>query len=181
MLYFWKEIWKYSQDSLSYLESCDNFYQWFDLSVDSVSSDNIKSNRIDKQMVQTNKTFFLFMCESILCSYSSELLGLGNSNKYQQNMFSQIRKKNADIFLSKKSLIWSCRQKAKESIQNIYLTLKVPSKICSRWHSKIIFYFSEKISLDILCESSVKAIWSVKTYFLRKKKSKCCLLQLKKK
>ena len=32
------------------------------------------------------------------------------------------------------------------------LTLKVPCKICSRWHFKIfIFYFSEKTSLDISC------------------------------
>ena len=35
------------------------------------------------------------------------------------------------------------------------LTLKAPSKICSRRQSKIfIFYFSEKTSLDISCESS---------------------------
>ena len=35
------------------------------------------------------------------------------------------------------------------------LTLKAPSKICSRQHSKIfILYFSEKTSLDISCESS---------------------------
>ena len=35
------------------------------------------------------------------------------------------------------------------------LTLKAPSKLCSRRHSKIfIFHFSEKSSLDISCESS---------------------------
>ena len=35
------------------------------------------------------------------------------------------------------------------------LTHKAPSKICTRQHSKIfIFYFSEKTSLDISCESS---------------------------
>ena len=35
------------------------------------------------------------------------------------------------------------------------LTLKAPSKVCSRRHSKIfIFYFSEKTSLDISCELS---------------------------
>ena len=35
------------------------------------------------------------------------------------------------------------------------LTLKAPSEICSRQHSKIFtFYFSEKTSLDISCESS---------------------------
>ena len=37
----------------------------------------------------------------------------------------------------------------------LVLTLNVPNKICSRWHSKIfIFYFSEKTSLDISCELS---------------------------
>ena len=35
------------------------------------------------------------------------------------------------------------------------LTLKAPSKICSRRHS-LFFYFSEKTSLDISCESSAK-------------------------
>ena len=38
------------------------------------------------------------------------------------------------------------------------LTLKAPSKICSRKHSKFFFFFfffSEKISLDISCELSV--------------------------
>ena len=34
------------------------------------------------------------------------------------------------------------------------LTLKAPSKICSRWHSKFFFYISEKTSLDISWESS---------------------------
>ena len=34
------------------------------------------------------------------------------------------------------------------------LTLKAPSKICSRWHSIFFFYFPEKISLNISCESS---------------------------
>ena len=35
------------------------------------------------------------------------------------------------------------------------LSLKAPSKICSRRQSKIfLFYFSEKTSLDISCESS---------------------------
>ena len=34
------------------------------------------------------------------------------------------------------------------------LTLKAPSKICSRRHSN--FYFLEKTSLDISCESSAK-------------------------
>ena len=33
------------------------------------------------------------------------------------------------------------------------LTLKVPNKICSRWHS-FFFFFSEKTHLDISCESS---------------------------
>ena len=42
-------------------------------------------------------------------------------------------------------VIWSC----------IKLALKAPSKTCSRRQSKIfIFYFSEKTSLDISCESS---------------------------
>ena len=38
-----------------------------------------------------------------------------------------------------------------------HLTLKAPSKICSRQHFKIFilcFYFSEKTRLDISCESS---------------------------
>ena len=35
-------------------------------------------------------------------------------------------------------------------------TLEAPSKICSRRHSKIyIFYFSEKTSIDISCESQM--------------------------
>ena len=39
------------------------------------------------------------------------------------------------------------------------LALKAPIKICSGRHSKIFFfffYFSEKTSLDISCESSAK-------------------------
>ena len=58
------------------------------------------------------------------------------------------------------------------------LTLKVPSKICSRQHSKIfIFYFSEKTSLDISCESSAWQMMHAKCQDLfssekKKKKSK---------
>ena len=41
--------------------------------------------------------------------------------------------------------------------QRLQLTLKVPSKICSRRHSNLFcFVFSEKTSLDISCESSAK-------------------------
>ena len=41
-------------------------------------------------------------------------------------------------------------------VQQLLLTLKVPSKICSRRHVKILFYFSEKTSVDISCELSAK-------------------------
>ena len=58
------------------------------------------------------------------------------------------------------------------------LTLKAPNKICSRQHSKIfIFYFSEKTSLDISCESSAWQMIHMKCQDLfssenKKKKSK---------
>ena len=42
-----------------------------------------------------------------------------------------------------------------------WLTLKAPWKICSRRHS-IFFYFSEKTSLDISCESSAKQTIHIK-------------------
>ena len=43
----------------------------------------------------------------------------------------------------------------KNTYMDNLLTLKAPSKVCSRRHSKIfIFYFSEKTSLDISCELS---------------------------
>ena len=49
------------------------------------------------------------------------------------------------------------------------LTLKAPSKICSRQHSKLFLLFCrKKISIDISCESSTE---HVKSYFLWKKKS----------
>ena len=63
------------------------------------------------------------------------------------------------------------------------LTFKVPSKICSRWHSDIFyysFYFSEKINLDISCESSAQQTMHLKCHELfswEKKTSKRGLLQ----
>ena len=54
------------------------------------------------------------------------------------------------------------------------LTLKAPSKICSR-HSIFFFcYFSEKTSLDISCESSAKQMIHMKCQdlFSRKNKNK---------
>ena len=61
------------------------------------------------------------------------------------------------------------------------LTLKVPSKICSRRHSKNVFYFSEKTSLDISCELSAKQMIHMKCQDLfslknNKKKNKKKLL-----
>ena len=53
------------------------------------------------------------------------------------------------------------------------LTLKVPSKICSRGHSNFFFFFSEKTSLDILSESSAKQMIHMKCrdlFSLKKKK-----------
>ena len=41
-------------------------------------------------------------------------------------------------------------------IHQKFLTHKAPSKICSRRHSKFFFYFLEKTSLAISCESSAK-------------------------
>ena len=61
------------------------------------------------------------------------------------------------------------------------LTLKAPSIICSRRHSKsfIFFYFSEKTSLDVSYESS--AWWQMihmkyQDLFIGKKKKKSKLL-----
>ena len=56
--------------------------------------------------------------------------------------------KKSSRLLHKPFIKWN-----QEQLQS--LTLKAPSKICSRRHSKIyIYYFSEKTSLDIPCESS---------------------------
>ena len=55
------------------------------------------------------------------------------------------------------------------------LTLKAPSKICSRQHSKFFLYFSEKTNLDISCESSAKSMIHMKCqdlFSLKKKKKK---------
>ena len=51
--------------------------------------------------------------------------------------------------------------------ENTILTTKVPSKICSRRHFKIylyiyLFIFSEKISVDISCESSARQMIHLK-------------------
>ena len=58
----------------------------------------------------------------------------------------------------------------------LFLTLKVPSKICRRRHSKFFFFFfSEKTSLDILCESSAKQTIHMKfqhLFSLKNKKNK---------
>ena len=60
-----------------------------------------------------------------------------------------------------------------------FLTLKAPSKICSRRHSFFFYYyyyyFSEKTSLDISCESSAKQMIHMKCqdlFSLKKKKNK---------
>ena len=59
------------------------------------------------------------------------------------------------------------------------LSLKAPSKICSRWHSKKIS-FSWKISLEISCESSAWQMIHIKCQDLFSKKKKkiksvvCC-------
>ena len=63
----------------------------------------------------------------------------------------------------------------------IYLTLKVPSKICSRWHSIFFFYFyfSEKTSLDILCESihmKCQDLFSLKNKKKKKKMSSAAVV-----
>ena len=54
------------------------------------------------------------------------------------------------------------------------LILKAPSKISSRRQSIFCFYFSEKISLDISCESSVKQTIHMKCqdFLSLKKKSR---------
>ena len=55
----------------------------------------------------------------------------------------------------------------------ISLTLKAPSKIHSGRYSKKLFYFSEKASLDIACESSAKQTIHMKCqdlFSLKKKK-----------
>ena len=57
-----------------------------------------------------------------------------------------------------------------ESLEN--LSLKAPSKICSRRHSNFLFYFSEKTSLDILCESSAKQTIHIKCQDLLSLKNK---------
>ena len=61
------------------------------------------------------------------------------------------------------------------------LTLKALSKICSRRHSNFVFYFSEKTSLDISCESYVKQTIHMKCQDLfsltsnkKIKKNVCC-------
>ena len=51
----------------------------------------------------------------------------------------------------------------------VHLTLKAPSKICSRRHS--IFFFREK-SLDISCESSAKQTIHMKCQYLFSLKNK---------
>ena len=58
------------------------------------------------------------------------------------------------------------------------LSLKAPSKICNRRHS-IFFFFSEKTSLDISCESPAKQTIHMKCqylFFLKNKKKNvvCC-------
>ena len=55
------------------------------------------------------------------------------------------------------------------------LTLKALSKICSRGHFNFFFIFSEKTSLDISCDSSVKQTIHMKCqdlYSLKNKKNK---------
>ena len=47
-------------------------------------------------------------------------------------------------------------------VQGDVFTLKVPSKICGRHFKFLLFYFSEKTSLDISCESSVKQTIHIK-------------------
>ena len=68
---------------------------------------------------------------------------------------------------------------------SLLLTLKAPSKICSRRHSNFFFYFyfffSEKPSLDISCESSTWQMIHMKCqdlFSLKNNKKKCHLLQL---
>ena len=66
----------------------------------------------------------------------------------------------------------------------VSLTLNAPSKICRRRHSKLFFYFSEKTSLDISCESSAwqmihmkcQDLFSLKNkkYIIIKKKNVVC-------
>ena len=67
---------------------------------------------------------------------------------------------------------------------NVSLTLKAPSKICSRQHSFFFFFFffREK-SLDISCESSAKQTIHMKCQDLfslkiKKNKRNCRRLQL---
>ena len=59
-------------------------------------------------------------------------------------------------------------------------TLKVPSKICSRRHSRFFCccFFSEKTSLEISCESSAKQMIHMKCQDLFSLGKKKCLLQL---
>ena len=52
------------------------------------------------------------------------------------------------------------------------LTLKVPSIYCSRQQLKKCFYFSEKTSLDISCESSAKQTIGMKCQDLFSLKNK---------
>ena len=61
---------------------------------------------------------------------------------------------------------------SKQLKTDFILTLKTPSKICSRRRSKIFFYFSEKTSLDISCESSAKQTIHIKYQDLFSLKSK---------
>ena len=58
------------------------------------------------------------------------------------------------------------------------LNLKVPSKICSKRHPIFFFFFSEKRSLDILCDSSAWQIIHMKfqDFFSLKYKKKSKLL-----
>ena len=61
--------------------------------------------------------------------------------------------------------MWSWSLCNPENTMFAISTLKVPSKICSRWHSTYLFFFfffSEKLSLGISCESSAKQMIHMK-------------------
>ena len=79
--------------------------------------------------------------------------------------------------------VYSKRKVIAPKVSKLFpLTLKVPSKICSRQHSNNFFFIFQRkqvLTFHVNCLLGRQFTWNVKTCFLCKKKKKDCrLLQL---